>query len=144
MTDLRDSLNSRIVASNYVKNLVLDIARELQMLHICEKWQSSSVTKKVLDDEINEGLITARWIHEVLPGEFKRGHRKHLYEKWEVNSLSSTLSPLLTNNGAQINVQNITSSKKYVTLIGKLSTSLVSSVCSRNLSAGQNETLSGL
>ena len=82
--ELKDSIHSRNFASNYVKNLVLDIAKELQTLHIYEKWQSSSVIKKMLDDEINKRLMPARWIHEVLPAEFKRGYRKHRYEKREV------------------------------------------------------------
>jgi hypothetical protein len=134
--ELRDSIHSRSFASN----LVLDIAKELQTLHICEKWQSSSVIKKMLDDKINKGLITARWIHEVLPAEFKRGYRKHRYEKREVSSISSTQSPICAVSGAQTVVKTIARPERYITITRALPSSHVFDVSSRNLNAGSNET----
>lgn len=127
-----------------MSSLVLDTAKELQTLHICEKWQSSSVIKKMLDDETNKRLITARWKHEVLPAEFKRGYRKHRYEKREVSSLSSTQSPICAVSGAQTAVKTIASPERYITITRAIPSSHVFDVSSRNLNAGSDETFLGL
>ena len=69
------------------KDLILELARILDEWEQCERTQISRKIKEILKDKINEGKITAKWIHDCLPSEYKRE-----YSKREVSSLSKNNS----------------------------------------------------
>jgi hypothetical protein len=65
------------------KSLILDLARHLDETRQCEETQICRKIKEMLNDKINEGKITGKWIEECLPQEYKRK-----YAKSELSSLS--------------------------------------------------------
>jgi hypothetical protein len=69
------------------KDLILELARTLDESEQCERTQISMKIKEILKGKINEGKITAKWIHDCLPSEYKRE-----YSKREVSSLSKNNS----------------------------------------------------
>lgn len=76
------------------KDLILELARTLDESERCERTQISRKIKEILKDKINEGKITAKWIHECLPSEYKRE-----YSKRELSSLSKNNS--MNGNGTE-------------------------------------------
>ena len=65
------------------KSLILELARHLDETRQCEETQICRKIKEMLNDKINEGKITGKWIEECLPQEYKRK-----YTKSELSSLS--------------------------------------------------------
>jgi hypothetical protein len=66
------------------KDLIHELARRLDESKVCERDQVSRKIKEILKDEIREGKITAKWIEDCLPTEYKRKYTT----KSEVSSLS--------------------------------------------------------
>jgi hypothetical protein len=66
------------------KDLILEIARQLDEGGLCERNQISRTIKKILKDKIQEGKVTEKWIEECLAPEYKRQ-----YTKSESSSLST-------------------------------------------------------
>jgi hypothetical protein len=64
------------------KSLILELARHLDETRQCEETQICRKIKEMLNDKINEGKITGKWIEECLPQEYKRK-----YAKSELSSL---------------------------------------------------------
>jgi hypothetical protein len=65
------------------KSLILELARHLDETRECEETQICRKIKQMLNDKIDEGKITGKWIEECLPQEYKRK-----YAKSELSSLS--------------------------------------------------------
>jgi hypothetical protein len=65
------------------RELILEIARQLDEKKLCERNQISRTIKKILKDKIHEGKVTEKWIEECLAPEYKRQ-----YTKSEPSSLS--------------------------------------------------------
>src|SRR5215469_9854277 len=65
------------------RELILEIARQLDERKLCERNQISRTIKKVLKDKIQDGKVTEKRIEECLPPEYKRQ-----YIKSEPSSLS--------------------------------------------------------
>lgn len=66
------------------KDQILELARTLDESKQCQRNRISIKIKQLLQDKINEGKITSKWIHDCLPSEYKRE-----YSKREVTSLST-------------------------------------------------------
>jgi hypothetical protein len=62
------------LGSNFVKakELIHELARHLDESKLCERDQVSRKIKEILKDKISEGKITAKWIEDCLPPEYKR------------------------------------------------------------------------
>lgn len=54
------------------KDLIHELARGLDESKQCERAQVSRKIKEILKDKITEGKITAKWIEDSLPQEYKR------------------------------------------------------------------------
>jgi len=54
------------------KDLIHELARHLDESKQCERDQVSRKIKEILKDKIREGKITAKWIEDCLPSEYKR------------------------------------------------------------------------
>ena len=65
------------------KDLIHELARRLDESKQCERDQVSRKIKEILEDKINKGKITEKWIEDCLSPEYKRK-----YTKSEVTSLS--------------------------------------------------------
>jgi hypothetical protein len=65
------------------RDLILELARTLDESGECERRSISRKIKELLADKIQEGKITAKWIHDCLPLEYKREYKR------EVTSLSN-------------------------------------------------------
>lgn len=74
------------LGKNFIKtkDLIHELARCLDESKQCERDQVSRKIKEILKDEIREAKITAKWIEECLPPEYKRKYPA----KSEVTSLS--------------------------------------------------------
>lgn len=84
VTDLKlvvDQLSNNFAKA---KDLILELARLLDESKLCERDQVSRKIKKILKDKITDGKITAKWIEDSLPPEYKRKYTT----KSEVTSLS--------------------------------------------------------
>src|SRR5438270_13847965 len=66
------------------KDQILELARMLDESKQCQRNRISIKIKELLQDKINEGKITSKWIHDCLPSDYKRE-----YTKREVTSLST-------------------------------------------------------
>ena len=78
------------------KSLILELARHLDETKQSEQTQICRKIKEMLNDKINEGKITGKWIEECLPQEYKRK-----YAKSELSSLSrdaKKLGEILVDN----------------------------------------------
>jgi len=58
------------------KDLILEIARQLDEGRNCDRNQISRTIKKILQDKIQEGKVTEKWIEECLAPEYKRQYTK--------------------------------------------------------------------
>jgi hypothetical protein len=91
INDLRlvvDQLGKNFIKT---KDLIHELARRLDENKLCERDQVSRKIKEILKDKIREGKITAKWIEDCLPPEYKRKYRT----KSEVSSLSLSLKGFL-------------------------------------------------
>ena len=71
------------------KSLILELARLLDETKQCKQSQICRKIKEMLEDKINEGKITGKWIEHCLPQEYRRK-----YAKSELSSLSRNAKKL--------------------------------------------------
>jgi len=85
--------------------LILELARRLNEEKSCEQNKISQIIKEILKDKIKEGKITAKWIEECLPSEYKRKYTT----KSEQSSLSRKKKDLIlvTNEGKERKIDDI-------------------------------------
>jgi hypothetical protein len=86
-----------------VRDVILELAKYLDENKYCETSEICSFIKKLLEDKIRETKITARWIEECLPKEYKRNYGNG---KSELTSQSTTRKITQTSAGQQI-VQDV-------------------------------------
>ena len=79
------------------KNLILELARELDEAKQCKQSQICRKIKELLEDKIKEGKISEKWIEECLPQEYKRK-----YTKSELSSLSKQVIQQMSRKGKMI------------------------------------------
>lgn len=94
ISDLRNFIDEYNTKS---QELILEIAKRLDEENLCERSKISQLIKKILKDKIKEGKITAKWIEECFPSEYKR--------KYTIKSEEDSLSEkkiLITNSGQKI------------------------------------------
>ena len=87
------------------KELVMELARGLDEEKICERNKISRLIKYILKDKIREGKITAKWIENCLPEDYKRR-----YSKSEETSLSrkvKKLQGMLVDNRGNLHTELI-------------------------------------
>ena len=83
VTNLKYSIDKINQSFKEVKEQVLELAIALDVSKQCDRSDISKQIKHLLEDCIKKGKITARWIEESLPDEYKRK-----YTKSEPTSLS--------------------------------------------------------
>jgi hypothetical protein len=79
------------------KNLISELARQLDEAKQCKQSQICRKIKDLLEDKIKEGKISEKWIEECLPQEYKRK-----YTKSEVSSLSKQGKEDRTTTGQEM------------------------------------------
>jgi hypothetical protein len=84
IVDLRSVISQINVNQKHAKELILELARRMDELQLCQKDEISRRIKDILKDKIDQDQITAKWIEECLPQEYKRK-----YNKSELSSLST-------------------------------------------------------
>lgn len=82
LTDLKLAIDQIDSSFKNARDLILELARILDESGECERRSISRKIKEMLADKIQEGKITAKWIHDCLPSEYKREYKR------EVTSLS--------------------------------------------------------
>jgi hypothetical protein len=83
ITGLRNTIDQLNLNFKRAKESITELARRIDEDRICERGKVSRLIKYILKDKILEGKITAKWIEECLPWEYKRK-----YFKSEQSSLS--------------------------------------------------------
>jgi hypothetical protein len=83
ITNLKSAIDKLDQSFKDVKEQVLELAIALDVFKKCDRSDISKQIKHLLEDYIKKGKITARWIEESLPDEYKRK-----YTKSEASSLS--------------------------------------------------------
>jgi hypothetical protein len=81
-TDLKLAIDQIGSSVKNASDKILELARLLDESGQCERRSISRKIKELLADKIKEGKITAKWIHDCLPSEYKREYKR------EVTSLS--------------------------------------------------------
>lgn len=79
--DLKSTLGHRSVAIRRVKESILTVCRILEISNVCKNSEIGTRLKQILQKEIMEKKITARYIRKVLPSKFKRAYhfkREHV------------------------------------------------------------------
>lgn len=82
ITNLKNAIDQIDSGFKNARDLILEGARILDESGQCERRGISRKIKELLADKIKEGKITAKWIHDCLPSEYKREYKR------EVTSLS--------------------------------------------------------
>ena len=107
ITKLRITVDHIDSPRNYARDLIHELARQLDERRLCERGSISIKIKEILEDKILAGKVTERWIRKCLPPEYKREYTK---DKRELSSLSekkpgtkslSEQTITVTNNGQQ-------------------------------------------
>jgi hypothetical protein len=70
---------------NYARDLIHELARQLDERRLCKRGHISIKIKEILEDKIHAGKVTERWIRKCLPPEYKR---EYIKDKRELSSLS--------------------------------------------------------
>src|SRR5215472_9675665 len=70
---------------NYARDLIHELARQLDERRLCERGRISIKIKEILKDKIQVGKITKEWISECLPEDYKR---KYIKTKSKLSLLS--------------------------------------------------------
>jgi hypothetical protein len=83
IVELRITIDQLDIHFVKAKNLILELARELDETKQCKQSQICRKIKDILEDKIKESKISEKWIEVCLPQEYKRK-----YTKSEVSSLS--------------------------------------------------------
>jgi|GEM_PF-3090012 len=86
VTDLKSTIDKLHSDFGTVRDQILELARVLDESKQCERGYISRKIKDLLKDEIKDGKITPKWIHDCLPLEYKR-----TYNKRELASLSGSI-----------------------------------------------------
>jgi hypothetical protein len=81
--NLRSTIDQLDSDYKSAKESITELARRIDEDRICERSKVSRLIKYILKDKILEGKITAKWIEDCLPEDYKRR-----YSKSEVSSLS--------------------------------------------------------
>ena len=91
--------------------IIKELARRLYEDNICEKDKISQIIKYLLLDKIKKYKISARWIEECLPRDYKRKYTI----KSEVSSLTSKIPKTITitNNTSEVLDSNINSTFQW-------------------------------
>jgi hypothetical protein len=76
ITKLRITVDHIDSPRNYARDLIHELARELDERRLCDRNQISRRIKKILEDKIQDGKITKEWISECLPEDYKRKYIK--------------------------------------------------------------------
>ena len=84
VSELNQVLDANSISVRFVKDLILNFAIKLEDLGTPSGLISTRI-KRILQEKITQGKITARWIHNSLPSRYKRAYRT----KREVTSLST-------------------------------------------------------
>ena len=84
ITDIKLAIDQIDSSFKNARDLILELARILDESGECERRSISRKIKELLADKIQEGKITAKWIHDCLPLEYKREYKR------EVTSLSDS------------------------------------------------------
>ena len=105
ITKLRITVDHIDSPRNYARDLIRELARQLDERRLCERDCISIKIKEILEDKIHAGKVTERWITKCLPHEYKREYAK---DKRELSSLlekrpGTECTPAITvgNNGQQ-------------------------------------------
>ena len=85
ITKLRITVDHIDSPRNYARDLIHELARQLDERRLYERGRISIKIKEILEDKIHEGKVTERWIRKCLPPEYKREYAK---DKRELSSLS--------------------------------------------------------
>ena len=86
ITKLRITVDHIDSPRNYARDLIHELARQLDERRLCERGRISIKIKEILEDKIHAGKVTERWIRKCLPPEYKREYAK---DKRELSSLSN-------------------------------------------------------
>src|SRR5215470_17213983 len=84
ITKLRITVDHIDSPRNYARDLIHELARQLDERRLCERGRISIKIKEILKDKIQAGKVTERWIRKCLPPEYKREYAK---DKRELSSL---------------------------------------------------------
>src|SRR5919112_3308774 len=104
VTNLKYSIDKLDQSFKEVKEQVLELAIALDVSKQCDRSDISKQIKHLLEDCIKKGKITARWIEESLPDEYKRK-----YTKSEASSLSKNKRETAVVTGESSNIQTLIS-----------------------------------
>jgi hypothetical protein len=83
VTKLKIVIDQLGIHFDKAKNLISELAIQLDEAKECKQSQICRKIKELLEDKIKEGKISEKWIEECLPQQYKRR-----YAKSEVSSLS--------------------------------------------------------
>lgn len=84
------------------KSLILDLARTIDERNQCEQSEICRKIKDVLKDKIAQGKITAKWVEECLPQEYKRKYTKCEQSSLLEDSNQSAAEISLDNKGEAV------------------------------------------
>ena len=107
ITKLRITIDHIDSPRNYARDLIHELARQLDERKLCERGRISIKIKEILEDKIRAGKVTERWIRKCLPPEYKREYAKDkrelssLLEKKPGTEFRSDQTITVTNNGQQ-------------------------------------------
>ena len=76
ITKLRITVDHIDSPRNYARDLIHELARQLDERRLCERGRISIKIKEILKDKIQAGKITKEWISECLPEDYKRKYTK--------------------------------------------------------------------
>ncbi|MEP6576116.1 MAG: hypothetical protein ABJB85_06800 [Nitrososphaerota archaeon] len=101
ITDLRNAINDWDKGLRRARDLILELARIINESGSLKTDEICGAIKIYLKDEIEKKKITAKWIEEVLPKEYKRK-----YTKSEPTSLLKPEKIRVTTTGQHIVCEN--------------------------------------
>lgn len=76
LTNLKNKIDQLDNIFGTIKEHLLQLATHLDEEKKCERHEICALIKKLLADKVKEGKITARWIEDSLPSEYKRKYTK--------------------------------------------------------------------
>ena len=94
LSNLKNKIDQLDNIFGTIKQLVLQLATHLDEGKKCEIHLICTLIKKLISDKVKEGKVSARWIEDCLPNEYKR-----IYSKSEFTSLSGNRGAKTTSTG---------------------------------------------
>lgn len=76
ITNLKNRIDHLGITFNTIKEDILQLAIHLDEDKKCERHEICALIKKLLSDKVKEGKVSARWIEDCLPNEYKRTYSK--------------------------------------------------------------------